>query len=102
MQECLDKMAESLDTIAAVDADTVDNLCAGLELRQPVKQNPNSRMGYERAGYCEGYKNISVKTVKSIATEHVGNFECELFDRRYSIKLITTERSLPTINSILS
>jgi hypothetical protein len=42
----------------------VDALCEGVEVRQLVKEKRGSRMGYERAGYCEGYQNLSVAAIR--------------------------------------
>lgn len=51
-------MAETLDSIYLLSLDTVDALALAQPLRQLVKEVPGSRMGFERAGYCEGYRNI--------------------------------------------
>ncbi len=53
-------MSETLQNILIVPAETVHALAEKQKLRQLVKPDPSSRMGYKRKGYCEGYYNVPV------------------------------------------
>lgn len=51
-------MAGTIQDIYVMPAWWVDLVARRHALRQLVKQSPNSRMGYRRKGYCDGYRNI--------------------------------------------
>lgn len=60
-------MASSIKNIYILPAWWVDLNARSCTLRQLVKQSPNSRMGYKRKGYCDGYRNIPFSAITSSA-----------------------------------
>lgn len=78
IQECWEKMGESLTRIIALKHSTVTALTADVKLRQLVKERKGSRMGYERKGYCDGYKNLSVGAICEAAPELALTYVCNV------------------------
>lgn len=58
-------MASSIKSVYVLPSWWVDLEARQQCLRQLVAQSPNSRMGYKRKGYCEGYRNIPFGAIQS-------------------------------------
>jgi len=52
------KMAGTIGTLLVLPHWLIDLEARQQPLRQLVKEEPNTRMGYKRKGYCDGYRNI--------------------------------------------
>ena len=53
-------MSATLTEILVLPAWKIDKIAPRFKRRQLVEADPDSRMGYKRKGYCEGYRNVPV------------------------------------------
>jgi len=58
-----ERMAETLQTIYIVPHWVIDLEARRQPLRQLVQEEKNTRMGYKRKGYCDGYRNIPFQAI---------------------------------------
>ena len=80
LTEAFMTMAQTLNEIYVASLDTIDQWAEGEEIRQLVKEEKGSRMGYKRKGYCEGYRNISATKVTQHHYLTPIEVEAELYD----------------------
>lgn len=84
VQECWGMMGLHLSRIVALRHSTVSNLVECEPLRQLVKEDPSSRLGYKRKGYCDGYRNLTVKKVLDAADTLVMRVEGKVNETLFS------------------
>lgn len=66
IRETYSELSRTLDTVLVLPFHVLDRLAPKFRKRQLVKGNPDSRAGYERKGYCDGYRNVPVKRLVNL------------------------------------
>jgi hypothetical protein len=88
MSACIHAFAQSLTEVVAVSHGTIMDLCEGRQVFKIMSEVKGSRMGYERKGYCDGYVNLPVSTVRDLVPESpVRVYVPEIWGRNFSIAL---------------
>lgn len=63
ISEIYQSMSSTLRTLLVLPASSIDALAEQFPVRQLVKEEKGTRMGYKRKGYCEGYRLIPAKVL---------------------------------------
>lgn len=89
-------LAKTFTAIYAVDSAAVEAAVASEPLRQIVKEVPNTRMGYQRKGYCDGYRNLPVsRVIRELATTCVRQIDRTVHGEDFKVTLFADEKSAP-------
>lgn len=60
------QMSKTVKEVLLVPSSIIRELCVGKRLHKVVTRKPDSRIGYEREGYCRGYQLLKVSEIKEL------------------------------------
>lgn len=98
---CLKALAESMTIIVALSASNVERMLKNEKVRQLVAEERNSRLGYKRKGYCEGYRNLPVNAAIEAGTFSHGQVTADIYGERFSAEVWSDLDSYEIMRKIL-
>lgn len=78
LSEVWHKMTDTIREVLVVPAAVMARLAKSEPLNRLVKHDPQSRMGYKRKGYCEGYRNIPLSRIRETVNTLPVHRRCEI------------------------
>lgn len=76
-EEMSARMVETLDTVYALTSDEIKHLATSEPLRQVKPMDESGQNGYNRKGYCEGYRNIPLHKIKRLCSLVINHDDSE-------------------------
>lgn len=103
LEEMAVKMAETAGPVYALTHKEVQCLTQDLPLRNIRRTTSQSRIysGYDRAGYCLGYKNLSLKTVREVARHSGPSFSGALYGLPLNLTLSASAEARTLLEPVL-
>lgn len=87
--EVWEKMGDTMKTLLLLPAKNVSTEATKYPLQQNSSRIKNPRMGYNREGYKDGYRNVPAKGLRAMAPDFVACLSQEIYGVKFEVELFS-------------